>query len=760
MITMPEARILIVDDQEANVLFLEDLLQEAGVRSVRAITDSRQALAACQEFRPDLVLLDLNMPYVDGFDVLRQLQPLREECGYLPVLVLTADATSPTKRRALDSGATDFLSKPLDNVETLLRVRNLLETRSLYLRSEKRADESNQRYLDLLESALDLIQNVAPDGRLLYANRAWREALGYTQEELNGLTFQDWIHPDCLPHCQAMFQRFLQGEALRDIEVVFRARDGRSIPVEGNVSCYSTAAGPQFTVGVFRNVTERKKAQEKMQQQAALLDVSQDAIFVRDMQTGISFWNRSAERMFGWTAAEAQGKRVADLVFQDEPAWLDIVNRTVTESGTWSGELHPTTRAGKKLSVEARCALVRNAAGQPKALLVVNTDITEKKKLEEQFYRAQRMESIGVLAGGIAHDLNNILTPVVMGVDLLRQPLGDQARRSMLDTIKASTDRAQDLIKQILSFARGMEGQRVPLQIKHIVRDVEKMVEHAFPKNIALRSDLPRDLCLVSGDSTQLYQIVMNLCVNARDAMPKGGTLSLRGRNVEVDPTTVLRHAGARPGPHVLVEVEDTGTGIAPELLEKIFDPFFTTKDIGKGTGLGLSTTLGIVKSHGGFITVRSELNVGTTFAVYLPALQPQVAKAIPSAQAAPLPGKGELIVVADDEEPIRQTIQAILTSHGYEVLQAANGVEVLDALSRQPDKVRAVITDMMMPQMDGRASISAVLAFCPRLPIIAMSGLMERISLELPRSDRLHLLRKPFTPGQLLSTLRAALDA
>jgi two-component system, cell cycle sensor histidine kinase and response regulator CckA len=398
---------------------------------------------------------------------------------------------------------------------------------------------------------------------------------------------------------------------------------------------------------------------------------------------------------------------------------------------------------------------VRDEQGRPKSMLMVNTNVTEKKKFEAQLLRVQRMESIGTLAGGIAHDLNNVLTPILMAVDLLKDPPDEDARRDLLTTIEESTERGAEMVRQILSFARGMEGRRVLVQIKHLVRDLEKVIGSTLPKSIAVGVRLARELWPLLGDPTQLYQVLMNLCVNARDAMPGGGRLTLAAENRWLDETAARAHPDARPGPYVQLRVADTGTGIPPAILDRIFDPFFTTKEIGKGTGLGLSTVLGIVRGHGGFLTVASEVGRGTEFTICLPAADTSATGPGEEEQPPECPGRGELILVVDDEASIRELARATLTAQGYRVQTAREGTEAVALYARLRTEVQLVLTDMMMPVMDGPATIRALRQLAPDVRILATSGLA--VAPAVGQADA--FLPKPFAAHDLLAAVRQVLD-
>ncbi len=368
--------------------------------------------------------------------------------------------------------------------------------------------------------------------------------------------------------------------------------------------------------------TALRHTEDKIREQAALLDKAQDAIVVRDLEDRILYWNKSAERLYGWTAEEAIGKNANKLLYQGDSFQLDRASRIVLDRGEWVGELRQVTKGGKAVIVESRWTLVRDKNGEPEAKLIINTDITERKKLEAQFLRAQRLETIGALAGGIAHDLKNTLSPILMGTQLLAKELTSESSHKLLGTMQTSAVRGLEMINQILTFARGVGGEPAVLQIEQVVGEMQKLARETFPRSIQISSRTAPGLYPVVGNATQLHQVLLNLCINARDAMPEGGTLTIEAANARLNHRS---HGEGDPvsGAYVVLTVSDTGHGISPEVRDRIFEPFFTTKEAGKGTGLGLSTVQGIVKSHGGFLDVSSELDKGTTFRVFLPAQVP-----------------------------------------------------------------------------------------------------------------------------------------
>ena len=491
-----------------------------------------------------------------------------------------------------------------------------------------------------------------------------------------------------------------------------------------------------------------ERAGQTLREQASLLDKAQDAIVVTDLQRRITYWNKSAERLMGWPAAEAVGRSMSEVLPGDagssevERAYADVAR-----AGEWHGELQLHARDGRRRTIESRWTLVRDAAGEPRSILSINTDVTDRRELEQQFYRAQRLESIGTLAGGIAHDLNNVLAPIVLGVGVLKERLTDADSREVLDTVAASARRGAEMVAQVLSFARGHGGRRVEIRAAALIDDVVKIARDTFPKTIRIVTGVAPDLPALLGDPTQCHQVLLNLCVNARDAMPDGGTLTL---------------AAAAAGEFVVIRVTDTGCGIPAHQIDKIFDPFFTTKEAGKGTGLGLSTSQSIVQAHGGRIRVSSQVGRGTVFEVYLPAAAPAAA-AEPAGELAAAPrGSGQTILVVDDEASVRLVVRSTLERAGYRVLPAANGREAIDVYrSQPPGSIAAVIVDMMMPVMAGVPTIQELVRIDPAVRIVAASGIHDNEAVARTAAIQVRqFLAKPFSAEKLLRAVGRAVAA
>ncbi|MBW4557696.1 MAG: response regulator [Trichormus sp. ATA11-4-KO1] len=503
----------------------------------------------------------------------------------------------------------------------------------------------------------------------------------------------------------------------------------------------------------IRYAMERKQTEQKIREQAALLDIATDAIFVHDLDDPVLFWNKAAESLYGWKKEEAIGKKTQDLWHEKNEPLLQAAFNYLMKNGSWEGELHQRTKSGKDIIVESRWTLVRDFGNKAKSILVVNTNITQKKQLEAQFLRTQRLESIGTLASGIAHDLNNVLAPILMTAQLLESKINDERSRQLLPILISNAKRGANLVKQVLSFTRGLEGERTLLQLKHLIIEVQQIIKETFPKSIEITTRMPQNLWTVSGDATQLHQVLMNLCVNARDAMPNGGTLKISAENLLVDENYTKMNIEAKVGSYVVITVIDTGIGIPPEILDRIFEPFFTTKELGKGTGLGLSTVLGIIKSHGGFVNVYSEQGKGSHFQVYLPAQE--AAETIEEVEQYLPQGNGELILVVDDEVAIRDITKTSLESHNYKAITASDGIEAIALYVEHRDEISLVLTDMVMPSMDGMTTIRTLQKINPSVKIIAVSGLVTSDKVNAAYDIGIKaFLSKPYTANQLLQTI------
>ena len=595
----------------------------------------------------------------------------------------------------------------------------------------------------------------------------------------------------------------------------------------------------------IRYARERKRADVRIRDQAQLLDKARDAISAFDLEGRVIYWNKSAEETTGYRVEEVEGKRIGDKLYAGRQDTLQEVWEHVLSEGEWIGELQQTRKDGRTVVVESRWTLVRDAIGNPKSVLVIHTDITERKELETQFLRSQRMESIGTLVGGIAHDLGNLLVPVLLGVQVLEKRFeGDPSTTRTLQMISRSAQRGADMVKQVLAFARGVEGERVPMNPGQVIREIERISLETFPREISFMVEVPDDVWKIKGDATQIQQVLMNLTVNARDAMPDGGRISVTLENVDVGKEHMRTNIEAKLGPHVCITVTDTGEGIPPEVRDKMFEPFYTTKPVGKGTGLGLSTVYSIVKSHNGFVNVHSHPGQGTTFRIFIPAtveslghspdLEETDGSANDTGEGIPpevrdkmfepfyttkpvgkgtglglstvysivkshngfvnvhshpgqgttfrifIPatveslghspdleetdgsanGNGELVMVVDDEEFILELARETLESAGYHVVTAKDGHEALNIFDRRKQELHAIITDLMMPNLDGVATIRELKARGAGMPIIAASGASGDRAAEAIKAGAELFLSKPFTATKLCRVLKDVLHS
>jgi PAS domain S-box-containing protein len=507
------------------------------------------------------------------------------------------------------------------------------------------------------------------------------------------------------------------------------------------------------------NLSLRRLAEDHLRQnveQFRLMAENVDDLVAVVDRNGRRIYNSPSYRELLGDPESLKGTSVfLDIHPDDRERAMSVFQEIVRTGIAQRVEYRIMARDGSVRTLESKGGVIRDAEGTITQGIVVSRDVTEERKLAAQFLRAQRMESIGTLAGGIAHDLNNVLTPIMMAIEVLKGKMSDKHGLKLLNTIETSATRGSSIVRQVLAFGRGVKGDRIVVQLKHVIKEVVQICGETFPKSIAIDTELSRDLWVVSADPTQMHQVLLNLLVNARDAMPRGGTITIAAANLKLDDNFSRMQPDAAPGPYVSLTISDTGSGIPAEIREKIFEPFFTTKELGMGTGLGLSTTLAIVKGHRGFIDLESEPGKGTTFRVCIPATATAPESAAPEGEAEPPMGNGELILIIDDEAAIREITKETLQTFGYNVLTATDGAEGVAVFAEHSHTIRVVITDMMMPVMDGGAAIRALKRMSPDIKIIAVSGVTQGEQ-GGPASDAgaQVVLTKPFTAMTLLTTL------
>ncbi len=517
-------------------------------------------------------------------------------------------------------------------------------------------------------------------------------------------------------------------------------------------------------LGTYLDITALKRAEASEARLATAVKQVAEAIMITDAQGSIVDVNPAFEVSSGYTRDEVIGRNPRMLKSgKHDAAFYRRMWSVLTDGHVWRGRLTNRRKDGTLYDEDVSISPIHSTDGTTVNFVAVKRDVTAQERLEAQLRRSQRLESIGTLAGGVAHDLNNALAPILMATELLRLELPGTALDD-LNLIEAGARHGADLVKQLLHFARGAEGERLPVELKTVCGEMERLIRHTFPKSITLRIDCPADLPPILGDATQLHQVLLNLCLNARDAMPQGGQLSIHVRPQHIDATPDNQALGLKHGPYVVLRVTDTGTGILPEDLDRIFDPFFTTKTSDKGTGLGLSTTLGIVKGHHGFIRVYSNLGHGSTFAVYLPV--PDTLRdsnagdaTVPPAIDSTFRGHGQTILVVDDEASIRDILRRVLTRLDFRVVSASDGTSALRAVSEQPAGLAAIITDLHMPGLGGISFLRLVRKRLPEAAIIVVSGLVgESERQQLAQIGVGTVVNKPFTQAELVGALQAVL--
>jgi PAS domain S-box-containing protein len=751
---MPRSlKVLIIEDSEADAEVLVSELRDAGFAPEWERVESESAFTECLAKGCEIILSDMELPQLSG---IRALELLREKNSRVPLIVVASTKSEELAVAAMKDGAADYLFK--DRLARLgPAVVHALEQARLRQDHEKSA-RAVAMFRTLLDHSDDTIEVVDPKtARFLDVNEHGCIELGYSRAEYLSLHVYD-INPSIPEAAWPEFTRRLREAGSVRGEGVHIRKDGSSFPIEYSAK-WVEIDSDTYVVAVVRNISERRQAEQRLEEQAAMLDLAGESIIACDLPSwNITFWNHGSERLYGWNAAEVEGKKLDDLIC-DDPEKLPGMIEEFLRTGEWRGECRQVGKHGRRIVVSCHLTLIRNSEGGPKSALVLGFDVTQQKDLEARLLRAQRMESIGTLASGLAHDLNNILSPITMSVPLLRYDLPKDQRDEIISTIEASADRGAQIVKQVLTFGRGASGDREPLRLDSLITEVVKISRETFPKVIGVESSSSADLWSIIGDATQIHQVILNLCVNARDAMPRGGTLRIKASNLMMDDSYASMLPDASVGPYVLLEVSDTGTGMTPDLIERIFDPFFTTKGIGKGTGLGLSTVLGLVKSHGGFIRVKSDVGRGTTFQVYFPAVVNSEPHARQEPKAAIPRGSGQIILVVDDEPSVRGAAKMALENAGYRVLVAAEGTEGLALFAVHIEEITLVLTDIMMPYMDGIALIRAIRSLAPEVPIIASTGMAEKHQRDELKAMKVELvLNKPYGVTTLLQTIHQAL--
>ena len=765
---MPDlVRVLMVEDVADDAALVERELRRAGIAgATRRVDSERTFREALRTFAPDIILTDHSLPTFGAADALRIAQL---EMPDTPVIVVTGSLDEETAAEYIKAGAADYVVKHhLERVgPAVIRALDLRRARTEQARAEEARRQGEERFRALIEHGADAVALVAPDGTLLFASHSIERLLGFAPVELVGHPGFEQVHPDDLPRVYAALRDIIASPGTpASLELRWRHKDGswRHIDAVAVDRLAEPAVGA--IVVNFRDVTERHTAEaalrESEERYRTLVEGVRDIIFALTPEGTIASLNPAFETITGWRREEWVGQPFERLVHpEDLPLALELLGRVVR------GELRPASQfrvrtAKGDYRVGEFSATPQLHEGRLVGILGIGRDVTERVQLEQQLRQAQKMEAVGRLAGGIAHDFNNILTAITGYADLLLEDLGaTDPRRQDADEIHKAADRAAGLTRQLLAFSRQQVLQPTVIEVNKLVGDLEKMLRRLLGEDVELTTRLAPTTGRVKADPGQLEQVIMNLAVNARDAMPTGGKLTLETGNMDLDESYATDHYPARAGPFVMLAVSDTGIGMSEETQAHMFEPFFTTKEKGKGTGLGLATVYGIIKQSGGFVWVYSELGHGTTFKLYLPRVQELAERASEPAQAPARPARGtETVLVVEDEAPVRSIARQVLERHGYTVLEAPSAEAALDLVTRYSGTIHLLLTDVVMPGLNGRELATKLASLRPDARVIFMSGYTDdavtRHGVLEPGSA---YVQKPFTPDAIARRVREVLD-
>jgi PAS domain S-box-containing protein len=628
--------------------------------------------------------------------------------------------------------------------------------------AEEALRASEQRFRAIIEKSFDCINLNAADGTILYASPSSVRTLGYSPEEDIGRNALDRIHPDEYGRVHEQFRRLLRNPGGCETAVLRgQHKDGSWRWLEARGTNLLEDPAVRAVVVNFRDITEKKWAEEAMARDALLLANVRDSVIVTDLEGVVTYWNEGATRLFGWTASEMLGRSLTERLPEAERAEaLDWIGRI--RAGTeFEGEWQDYRKDGSRIWLHARTSLIKDAAGRPVAIMGLSYDISEQKSLEERLRQSQMMEAVGRLAGGIAHDFNNLLTVVNGYGDMLLSDLRpDDPRREIVVEVRKAGERAAELTRQLLAFGRKQVLAPQVLDLNGVVSEMGKLLRRTIGEDIELILLLKPGLAPVQADRGQMEQVILNLAVNARDAMPRGGKLVIRTGDFQLDEDYSQSRPEVTAGPYVLLELRDSGCGMRPEVKSHIFEPFFTTKGVGKGTELGLAVVHGVVSQSGGFIEVDSEPGSGTSFRIYLPRSEPSGQPTPSVAEFKAVPRGSETVLLVEDEKAVREVNRLILVRGGYSVLEARDGSDALSVAARHRWPIHLLVADVVMPGMGGRQLAERLSAVRPEMKVLFVSGYPDDAVVEYGiREGEVHFLQKPFSPSVLARKVRDVLD-
>jgi PAS domain S-box-containing protein len=693
---------------------------------------------------------------------------LRANNPRLPVIIIATSYQEKDNQAAQQAGVADFLVQAETSPGLLERAVRYASERA---RLGQALEESEARYHALVERTADIIYTLDLSGNFTSLNQAGERVTGYTRHEVLQMNLSQVLPPEHLDLAQNFITGKLKPVSHHTQQFDIITKSGVRVPVEANTHLIYQRRKPVGAQGIARDISQRRAAENALRETNnwlnALINASPLAIYVLDMSGCVQMWNPAAEHLFGWREEETLGHPLPTVPPEQESEFAYLCQKVIASQQPVNVECQRRNKAGALLTVSISAAPVRDESGQLVGLIGMVADLTEQRRIEENLHRSaeklrqvQKMEAIGRLAGGIAHDFNNLLT-VIRGYSELarsRNMSEDIVDKALAEITKAS-DNAAALIHQLLAFSRQQVLHPVTLNLNRTINDISTMLGRLIGENIEFHTSLTANLDNVRADPGQMTQVLVNLVVNARQAMPDGGQLTIATQNVRLSEPYIMQKIAMPPGPYVLLSVTDTGCGMDAMTQERIFEPFFTTKAKGEGTGLGLATTYGIVKQSGGYIWVYSEPGHGTTFKIYLPGSNTQedanaVTKHIPE----PFNGS-ETILLVEDEASLRTLAEVVLTSYGYQVLPACNGQDALEQLSRHTGPLDLVLTDVIMPGMNVRELTEHCSELRPEAKFLYISGYPdESIARHGVLNPNCAFLQKPFTAQALAAKVHTVL--
>jgi PAS domain S-box-containing protein len=761
-------RILHLEDEPDFCELVKALLAKEGLAAeIELVQDLAGFNAALGEREFDLILADYRLPTCTGLEALRE---ARQRCPGTPFVLVSGMLGEQAAIEAMKGGATDYVLKQWpERLGPAVR-RAVREAENQQARQQAEAElRRREGYLRaLMENSLDVLAILDRDGVFRYNSPSLKMVLGYEPAELAGRNAFSLVHPEDLAGARQSFERALRNPEQRlTHDLRFRRRDGSWCDVE--VVGQNRLADPEIAGVVLstRDVTARKRAEEAHRLLTAAVEQATETILITDVQGKILYANPAFEKISGYSRQEALGANPRllksgkhDAAFYTE-MWHTLVNGEV-----WHGRIINKRKDGGIYEEDACITPIRDAAGRVVNYVAVKRDVTHEVQLEGELRQAQKMEAVGRLAGGVAHDFNNILTVIRGNAELLlmeeQEQLGAGARECLKHVIGAA-DRAANLTRQLLIFGRKQAMQSQPVALNDLIANLTKMLKRVVREDIRLECRYAAQLPLIRADPGMLEQVLLNLVVNARDALPRGGEVLIATEGASVTEARALIHPDARAGEFTCLTVSDTGTGIAPEHLQRIFEPFFTTKDVGKGTGLGLATVYGIVKQHQGWIEVASQLGGGTTFKIFLPAMAAAAVTGAAAAAEPRLPRGTETILLVEDEEAVRLVTRRVLERYGYTIREAGTAREAREVWRNHREQIALLLTDIIMPEgVTGRDLAEELRRDRPGLKVVFMSGYSAEVvgkDTEFFHRTRSRFLPKPCLPSTLVQTVRACLD-